>query len=140
MSALEFTEAELTERAAKVLGRPRLPAESDAKPPPYLGPSEFAKNLAAIGAASATRAILDANGIRFVDALYGRDRHLCVSMARHELQAWLKRNVRMSFPEIGRLFGRDHTTILSACQKIDELARESEPIARRQQIPRDLSD
>lgn len=137
MSAALLTETEMDERAAKVIGPPRLLAP---RPPvAALGSSEFAKELCAIGAISATRAILEGNGIRWVDSLYGRDRHKCVSMARHELQAWLKRNARMSYPEIGRLFGRDHTTIITACRKIDDVSLQDERVAKRQQIPRDES-
>jgi chromosomal replication initiation ATPase DnaA len=130
MSALEFTEAELNERAAKVLGRPRLPT------PAPLGDSPFAKHLTQLGATTAARAICSARGV-VIDALYGRDHRPTVTMARHELQAWLRRHTKLAFAEIGGIFGRDHTTIVSASRKIGRLAVHDHGIALRQAILRD---
>jgi len=53
----------------------------------------------------------------------GRDRHRSVAEARLVL-SWLCRNgtePQWSYPEIGRALGRDHTTIMSACKKVDLL-------------------
>ena len=53
-------------------------------------------------------------------SIRGRDRHQSVARAR-QIAAWLIRlhsNPRRSFPEIGRLLGRDHTTIMAACNSV----------------------
>lgn len=147
MSAIWFTEAELEARAAKILAPPRLPPVSPTgevylRNGPFLGASDFAKELRALGAASAAVAMIEARGIRSVDILAARNRLGRIAMARHELQAWLYRHVPgISYPEIGRMFGgRDHTTVMSAVRKIDRLSCENERIARRQAIPRDALD
>ena len=53
-----------------------------------------------------------------VEALVSRARHKHVSAARHEIMYWIRMKMKWSFPAIGKLFNRDHTTIMSACRKI----------------------
>jgi chromosomal replication initiation ATPase DnaA len=37
-----------------------------------------------------------------------------------------RRCTRMSFPQIGKAFGRDHTTVMSACQRVETLRQRDE--------------
>lgn len=53
-----------------------------------------------------------------VEELVGRGRTKNVSAARHEIMYWIRTKMKWSFPEIGKLFGRDHTTVLLACRKV----------------------
>jgi chromosomal replication initiator protein len=55
-----------------------------------------------------------------VEDLISRDRHKNVSAARHEIMYWIRTKLKWSYPEIGRLFGRDHTTVLDACRKVQK--------------------
>lgn len=50
--------------------------------------------------------------------LLGTTRRTEVTDARHVMW-WVLRARGMSLPEIGRAVGRDHTTILRGCQKVD---------------------
>jgi len=54
--------------------------------------------------------------------LIGKDRHRPISRPR-QVAIWLiRRDLRWSLPYLGREFGkRDHTTIMAACRRIDEL-------------------
>lgn len=78
-------------------------------------------------------AILERVAERFdvtVDDLKGRDRHKQVTAARH-VAMWAVRQRKLSFPEIGRLFGnRDHTTVMNAVRKIDRECRASAAFER----------
>lgn len=42
-----------------------------------------------------------------------------------------------TYPEIGRVFRRDHTTVLHGCQKVSELVRSSHTFAEKYAIARD---
>ena len=55
------------------------------------------------------------HGIAF-SAVLGRSRHASVVRARHALFVAL-RSRAFSYPEIGWMTCRDHTTVLAACQK-----------------------
>ncbi len=56
------------------------------------------------------------------DDILRRDRSKSVCEARH-VAIWLaRRKFGLSYPELGREFGRDHTTCLSAVKRIDEAA------------------
>ena len=46
-----------------------------------------------------------------------RERHL--TMVRHCLMWTLRNKNRVSLKVIGKMFGRDHTTILHACEKVE---------------------
>jgi chromosomal replication initiator protein len=52
-----------------------------------------------------------------VEALLGRGRTKTVAEARHELMALLRGTFAFSFPEIGRIVGRDHSTVMYALRK-----------------------
>ena len=59
-----------------------------------------------------------------VEALISRDRHKSVSTARHEIMYWIRTKLKYadgtpwSYPEIGKLFERDHTTVMQAYRKV----------------------
>lgn len=63
------------------------------------------------------REAADLYGVAPVDIVGGKRTH-AVSKARHAA-AWLLRRTGMSYPEIGRSIGCDHTSALYACRKID---------------------
>lgn len=48
------------------------------------------------------------------DDLYGRDRSKTVSSARKEAMRQV-RLLGLSYPEIGKMFGRHHATVIYAC-------------------------
>jgi chromosomal replication initiation ATPase DnaA len=52
-----------------------------------------------------------------MEAVRGRDNDRSVTSARM-IACWLLRETGMSYPEIGRALGRDHTTIMHACRVI----------------------
>lgn len=54
-------------------------------------------------------------------SLLAKDRHKSVSFAR-QLAVYLCRTILgLSYPELGRAFGRDHTTMISACRRIERV-------------------
>lgn len=61
--------------------------------------------------------------------LKGRRRHRSVARPRQIAMYLCRHTLGKSFPEIGREFGKDHSTVISACRKIDELMEE-DPIIR----------
>ena len=92
------------------------------------------------GALSAARAICGARGVRDVEELRGPSRYRLVALARHELMGWLRRNVPgLSYPDIGRLLDRDHTTVISGVRKAGALAARDPRVAARQGIGRDAA-
>jgi chromosomal replication initiation ATPase DnaA len=62
-----------------------------------------------------------------VAAVKGESRFSTVALVRHVGMHLSRTLTRESTPEIGRTFGgRDHTTVISACQKVEELLRVDE--------------
>lgn len=45
-------------------------------------------------------------------ALMSRSKTKAVARARHRAMALLRNSTEMSYPEIARVFGRDHTTVM----------------------------
>lgn len=69
------------------------------------------------------RTVAEYYGIRVNDLLSTR-RARSVARPRQMAMAFAKELTGLSLPEIGRRFaGRDHTTVLHACRKVDELRR-----------------
>ena len=64
-----------------------------------------------------------------VRSLIIHDRHKAAAGARH-VAAWLLRRRERSFPEIGRLLQRDHTTIMSACNKVEAEIRKGSKLGK----------
>lgn len=71
----------------------------------------------------ATQAVCRHFGMTMMDILSVR-RMQYIARAR-QIAMWLSRHTtHLSLPQIGRAFGgRDHTTIMHACSRIDELMR-----------------
>jgi hypothetical protein len=68
-------------------------------------------------------AVARANDIT-VDALLGRSRISTIAAPRLVAFYLIRTQTRLSFPVIGRLVGRHHTTVLAACQSVsDQLDR-----------------
>ena len=61
--------------------------------------------------------------------LLGADRHKTTALARHVAMYLCKKRLSVSFPELGRAFGKDHTTVMSAVRKVQTL-RERDPELR----------
>jgi chromosomal replication initiator protein len=62
--------------------------------------------------------------------LISKDRHKSLAFARHVAMYLCKQRLQCSFPEVGRAFGgRDHTTVMSAVRKVENL-REQDPEVR----------
>jgi hypothetical protein len=96
--------------AAKTLavqsGRaPAVVARRDIKPPN----EEAAMILAAVARSSGVT----------VTAMSGRSRVAKVVLARHVACHLLRKNVELSYLAIGRMLGRDHSTVISACNSIE---------------------
>ncbi|MFO0661388.1 MAG: chromosomal replication initiator protein DnaA [Polyangiaceae bacterium] len=53
--------------------------------------------------------------------LLSKDRSQSVTKARHIAMYLCKHNLNVSYPEIGRAFGRDHSTVMSAVKKMTDL-------------------
>jgi len=57
--------------------------------------------------------------------LLSKDRHKSIAFARHVAMYLCKQRLKCSFPELGRAFGnRDHTTVMSACRRVESLRRQ----------------
>lgn len=68
-----------------------------------------------------------------IDAIMGRSRHQPLALARH-VAMYLLRHVfdpPLSYPHIGRVFGRDHTSIIAAERKIMTLVVTGRGAGRR---------
>jgi len=53
------------------------------------------------------------------DDIYGRKRQQQICHARNVCVYIIKKELDLSYPEIGKMFNRDHTTILSSCTAIE---------------------
>jgi|GEM_PF-3289812 len=54
-------------------------------------------------------------------SLFSLSRRADIAEARQVLAYCLRKKIKLSFPVIGKFLGRDHTTIIHACGKIEEL-------------------
>ncbi len=59
------------------------------------------------------------------EQLTSRDRHKSVAFARQMAMYLIRQTLQLSYPEIGRLFGRDHTTVMHAVRIIPGAPRAS---------------
>ena len=57
-------------------------------------------------------------GVRVSDIL-GPSRERQPTRARHRLWAVTRASTDLSYPQLGRIFGRDHTTIMSGVRKYE---------------------
>lgn len=84
--------------------------------------------IAVVGGKTPVREIIAKAAVEFgipVEAILGSSRSYLVVEARHTAM-WRARKERpdLSFPQLGDIFRRDHTTIIHACQKMDQRERE----------------
>lgn len=63
--------------------------------------------------------------------LMSKDRHKTTIFARHVAMYFCKQKLAVSFPEVGRVFGKDHSTVINAVRKVEQL-REQDPQVRAQ--------
>ena len=61
--------------------------------------------------------------------LKGPKRHQTVARARQVAMYLARKLCQVSFPEIGRRFGKDHSTVMSACRKVQRLV-DQDPATR----------
>lgn len=64
-----------------------------------------------------------------VDEIKGRARYRRVSFARMEVYHVLRTQFRMSLPHIGRIMGRDHSTVLLGVRRYESLTPEQKAAA-----------
>lgn len=77
----------------------------------------FVSRLKEMGIYDEVALLIRSRGV-LVEDLIGRGRTKIVTTARHEIMYWIRNKLKWSYPEIGKLFGRDHTTVLLACRKV----------------------
>jgi len=60
--------------------------------------------------------------------IIGKDRHKRVALARQATYYVARHTTGMSYPELGKLFHRDHTTILYGVRKIEKIVKRDEKV------------
>jgi len=63
------------------------------------------------------------------DQLFGKSRLMDIVKARHVLAYCLREKFKLSFPIIGAMFNRDHTTIMHACENALALIHKNSDLA-----------
>lgn len=77
--------------------------------------------------------------IRSTDLL-SKDRSKTVAMARHVAMYLCKSSLQASYPEVGRAFGKDHTTVMSAVKKMKEMReRDAQLRSHLEELERQMS-
>lgn len=67
-----------------------------------------------------------------VDRLLSRERSAEVALARQVAMYLLREEAQLSLPQIGAMLGgRDHTTVIHGCQKINDLLEQDERLRRQ---------
>ncbi len=87
----------------------------------------FAVYDRAVSLDSIKRAVAGYFNIRITDLSSGR-RTRTIARPRQIAMALAKELTQHSYPEIGEAFEKDHTTVLHACRKVDELRGENERV------------
>ena len=67
--------------------------------------------------------------------IVGPDRHASVTAARHACFRVLREQAKLSFPEIGRLMDRDHTTVMSALRRPRDITSATQALEAVQARP-----
>ncbi|MCC6648766.1 MAG: chromosomal replication initiator protein DnaA [Polyangiaceae bacterium] len=106
---------------ASLLGRPVDLAFAEAE----LSQVQGARRMTSLD--DIQRAVCHHFHVRSTD-LASRDRHRTVALARHVAMYLAKQRLGVSFPELGRAFGKDHTTVMSAVRKVGELRRTDQQV------------
>jgi len=77
------------------------------------------------------RMVADAFGIT-VDQILARDRSRAVALPRQIAMYLLREEAQISLPQIGDVLGgRDHTTVMYACDKVSDLLEEDDRLRRQ---------
>jgi chromosomal replication initiator protein len=87
----------------------------------------FAVYDRAVSLDSIKRTVAGYFNIRITDLSSGR-RTRTIARPRQIAMALAKELTQHSYPEIGEAFEKDHTTVLHACRKVDELRGEDERV------------
>ncbi|MCS6899752.1 MAG: chromosomal replication initiator protein DnaA [Myxococcales bacterium] len=66
--------------------------------------------------------------------LLSTDRHRTTTFARHVAMYLCKQRLPMSYPEIGRAFGKDHTTVMNAVRRVEKLRTEDAQVRAQLEI------
>ena len=75
--------------------------------------------------------VADAFGVS-VDQILARDRSRAVALPRQIAMYLLREEARISLPQIGDVLGgRDHTTVMYACDKVSGLLEEDDRLRRQ---------
>ncbi|MCJ7625703.1 MAG: chromosomal replication initiator protein DnaA [Anaerolineaceae bacterium] len=76
-------------------------------------------------------AVADAFGVS-EEQIFGRDRSRQFALPRHVAMYLLRKEENISLPQIGETFGgRDHTTVMHACEKIADLIERDDRLRRQ---------
>lgn len=76
-------------------------------------------------------AVADAFGVS-VEQIFGRNRSRQFALPRHVAMYLLRKEENISLPQIGATFGgRDHTTVMHACEKIADLIERDDRLRRQ---------
>lgn len=81
------------------------------------GIAKFLRRLEEMGIRDEVAVLIRPRGI-LVEDLISRSRQKNVVAARHEIMYWIRIKMKWSYPEIGKLFERDHTSVMFACRKM----------------------
>jgi chromosomal replication initiator protein len=65
------------------------------------------------------------------ETLNGRDRSKDVALARQVAMYLMREETEASLPSIGETFGRDHTTVMYACEKIGDMIERDDTLRRQ---------
>jgi chromosomal replication initiator protein len=74
------------------------------------------------------QSVCDYFGIEHKDLMSGR-RQRTISLARSVAMFLVRKTAKLSFPEIGSRMGkRNHSTVISACRRIERAVQKNEPL------------
>ena len=77
------------------------------------------------------RSVADAFGVP-IERMLGRDRSQEVALPRQIAMYLLREESNISLPQIGEVLGgRDHTTVMYGCEKINDLIERDDRLRRR---------
>jgi chromosomal replication initiation ATPase DnaA len=84
--------------------------------------SRFAQRLVTRGLYELVNGIALKHGVD-VNELAGKGRSKAVTAARHEAMRAIRERFQWSYPELGFLFNRDHTSVMYGCGATNEERR-----------------
>lgn len=86
------------------------------------------QHIQRLGLRGMAEKIADDHNVEFEVAYITKRRFKNHTAARHHLWWYMRQELRLSYPEIGRIFGCDHTTILAGIRKhVSRVDAASEP-------------